>query len=135
MNGGISSDGPGNICPALLNMRTRLLLGRIPRRLLSVANRVPPAYANPPIAPNTVSLAAVGSPGGVVEVVGVQFVVCPAGQGASAFTPPEFCAVKVGWPMTARAACPVVKTWALAIPANKLIDSDIKAKTFCMSDD
>jgi hypothetical protein len=84
-----------------------LLFGSNPSRLLSVANKVPAAYANPPIAPKTLSLAETWTPGGVVDEVGVQFDVCPVGHGARPFTPPEFSAVKVGWPMTARAACPV----------------------------
>jgi len=113
-----------------------LLFGSSPSRLLSVANKVPPEYANPPIAPKAMSLAAVGTPGkGATEAVGMQFAVWPAGQGACEFTPPEFWLVNVVWPITARAACPVINTWALPIPANRLIDSKGVVKYFCMRDD
>ena len=70
------------------NISTRLLMGVNPIRLESATNNVSPANAMPPAPPSSVLEA------------------------------PWFCDVNVVWPITSRAACPVMNCWAKAAPAH-----------------
>src|SRR5579872_3234372 len=88
---GRSAVGGGSIPERFWNNRMRLFSGDAAMRLSSATNKVLAAYATPPAAPMIVSL-----------------------EFGSAFA-------NVGCPITARAACPVVKSAAHAAAAHKRI--------------